>query len=251
MTAKRYAALLLDLDGTLIGRDQRISPRVADSVREAATRLEVSIASGREPSHVIRFASELALTAPQASDNGALILDPATGDEIWSESLDRASTQKIVERLRRLDLAFLATHPGGTVTDYRQVLGRTMTRVSALDLEEGEADRLVAAFQANTSLHVVKVALPYNGMWAVDFTSAGVHKGTAALHIAERLGVDGSQMIAVGDSYNDLPMLEASGLRIAMGDAPDELKAIADYVAPSVDDDGLAIAIDEFVLPGL
>jgi hydroxymethylpyrimidine pyrophosphatase-like HAD family hydrolase len=58
-------------------------------------------------------------------------------------------------------------------------------------------------------------------------------------------------MIAAGDSYNDLPLLEVCGLRIVMGDAPDELKAIADYVAPSIDEDGLAVAIEEFVLPRL
>ena len=64
-------------------------------------------------------------------------------------------------------------------------------------------------------------------------------------------GLDPEQLIAVGDSYNDLPMLEACGLGIAMGDAPSELKSIADYVAPSVDEDGLAVAIQEFVLPRL
>ena len=58
-------------------------------------------------------------------------------------------------------------------------------------------------------------------------------------------------MIAAGDSYNDLPMLKACGLRIVMGNAPDALKAIADYVAPSVDDDGLATAIEDFVMPKL
>ena len=68
---------------------------------------------------------------------------------------------------------------------------------------------------------------------------------------AELNGIETSQIIAAGDSYNDIPLLEACGLRIAMGNAVPELKALADYVAPSVDQDGLATAIDEFVLPRL
>ena len=62
-------------------------------------------------------------------------------------------------------------------------------------------------------------------------------------------GIDLADSVFYSDSYNDLPLLEVCGLRIVMGDAPDELKAIADYVAPSIDEDGLAVAIEEFVLP--
>ncbi len=69
--------------------------------------------------------------------------------------------------------------------------------------------------------------------------------------LAELAGVAPHQMIAAGDSYNDLPMFRACGLGVAMAGAPDELLALADYVAPSVDEDGLAVAIDEFVLPRL
>ena len=64
-------------------------------------------------------------------------------------------------------------------------------------------------------------------------------------------GADQSQITAAGDSYNDVPLLKAAGLRIAMGDAPDELLALADYIAPPVEEDGLAVAIEEFVLPRL
>ena len=77
-----YRLLLLDLDGTLLGRDGRISLRVADAVRWASAKLMVSIATGREIQDVRRFASELGLTAPQICDNGALILDPTTGSPL-------------------------------------------------------------------------------------------------------------------------------------------------------------------------
>ena len=118
-------------------------------------------------------------------------------------------------------------------------------------MEEAVADDLVAAFESNAGLHVVKASLPYNGLWAVDFTRAGVTKATAVKELARMLGTSPDLMIAVGDSYNDTPLLEACGLAIAMGQAPDELKAIADFVAPTVDEDGLAVAIEELVMPRL
>ena len=249
MRAGHYKLLLLDLDGTLLGRDGRVSPRVARAVGVAAERLDVSIATGREPEDVLRFARQLGLTAPQMSDNGALVLDPATGKAVWSSPLGAESSRLVAARLRELQLAFLATHPGGTLTAFADNPGMELTRISALDLQEGQADRLVEEFSPHEGLEAVKVFLPYNGMWAVDFTRAGVNKATGALKLAELAGVDAGQIIAAGDSYNDLPLLQASGLRIAMADAPDELKAVADYVAPTVDEDGLAVAIEEFILP--
>ena len=124
-----------------------------------------------------------------------------------------------------------------------------LTRVSALDLEDSKADEVVGLFSRHPDLHVVKVYLPYNGLWAVDFTRDGVNKATAVKWLSSNLGLDAASLIGAGDSYNDLPLLESCGLRIVMGNAPDELKEIADYVAPSVDEDGLAVAIEEFILP--
>jgi hydroxymethylpyrimidine pyrophosphatase-like HAD family hydrolase len=63
------------------------------------------------------------------------------------------------------------------------------------------------------------------------------------------MGVEVSQFVAAGDSYNDLPLLKTCGLAIAMGGAPAEIKVVADYIAPSVEEDGLAVAIEEFVWP--
>ncbi len=246
-----YRLLLLDLDGTLLGRNGRISPRVASAVQQASERLLVSIATGREITDVLRFASQLGLTAPQICDNGALILDPATGEVLFTWPLRDGTSSTVLERLHSLGMDYIATHPGGAVRPPggREVAG--LVRISALDLSEDGADRLVDDFADNTALEVVKAHLPYNGLWAVDFTRAGVHKGAAAAWIQERAGVAVAQTIAAGDSYNDLPLFRASGLRIAMADAPRELQDLADFVAPSVDEDGLAVAIEDFLMPML
>lgn len=244
-----YRLLLLDLDGTLLGRDGRISPRVANAVRWASERLTVSIATGREIKDVRHFASELGLTAPQICDNGALILDPTTGNPLFTWPLGDGPSSAVTERLLALGTDYIATHPGVTLRPSSGRWVEGLVRISALDLPEGGADRLVNEFAGNADLEVMKAYLPYNGLWAVDFTHAGVNKGTAARWVQERTGANVAQTIAAGDSYNDVPLFRASGHRIAMADAPEELKAMATFVAPSVDEDGLAVAIENFAVP--
>ncbi|GAG40119.1 unnamed protein product, partial [marine sediment metagenome] len=76
----------------------------------------------------------------------------------------------------------------------------------------------------------------------------GVDKGTALAWVAEGLGISREATMAIGDSGNDAGMIAWAGLGVAMGNASAEAKSVADYVAPSVDDDGLAEAIERFCL---
>ena len=244
-------AAVLDLDGTLIGPNQQISAGVMRAVSLLSSQIPVSIATGREPVGTLKFARLLGLTAPQICDGGATILDPANGEILWTSPLEPGVAQEVLNLLHVEGAAFFATHPGGSWTDFSQIIHWNLTRVSAVDLEEPAADALVSRFIANPDLHAVKVVLPYNNRWAVDFTHSGIDKAAAARELSQMIGVETGSMVAAGDSYNDLPMLQLCGLSVAMGNAPAELKAIADYVAPPVEEDGLAVAIEKFVLPRL
>jgi len=246
-----YSLFILDLDGTLVGRDEQISARVFDSIRMVAKRITVSIATGREPVDTLRFADHLRLKAPLICNNGAMIVDSTTGRPLWSVPIGRERTKILATRLQLLGTSFIATHPCGTITDAAKVAEQEVNRISALDLDESRADQLILDLGDLSDLYAVKVFLPYNGLWAVDFTLNGVDKGSGVRKLAEIQGVDVKKTIAVGDGMNDLPMLQVCGLSIAMAGSPEEVKAAAHYLAPSVDDDGLAVAIEEFVLPNL
>ena len=249
----RPSALLLDLDGTLIGRDERVSPRVAEAVRKAARRMPVSIVTGREPTDVLRFSRELGLTTPQVCDGGASVLDPVSGDYLWRLPLTPDAAGSILDGLRAVEAAFIATHPTGVFTHANgsglDVLVRDFNRISALDLGREAAEVMAARFSSDPDVHAVKSYLPYNGLWAVDFTHAQVNKAVGAAWATRTMDIRLHQAAAVGDSFNDLPLLEACGVRVVMGDAPAALKAIAHFVAPSVEEDGLAVAIEEYLLP--
>ena len=108
---------------------------------------------------------------------------------------------------------------------------------------------MIAGMSDESGLDMVKVWLPYNRLWAVDFTRSGINKGTALRILCDMTGIAPSHTIAVGDSFNDLPLMETAGLGIAMGNAPQEVRDAAKYVVPPVEQDGLAHAIDRHILP--
>ncbi|HIM36489.1 MAG TPA: HAD family phosphatase [Dehalococcoidia bacterium] len=244
-------AAVLDLDGTIMGRDEKVSARVAAAVGRLRELIPVSIATGREANHAVEYAQQLRLTAPQICDGGAAILNPGNKDPVWSAPLEAQLARKIIHSLHDNGTEFIATHPQGSIKTIDGLSDINVIRVSALDMDEESADQVVVQFQTEPELHLVKVYLPYNDLWAVDFTKIGVDKAAGTRRLAQMIGVEVGDMVAAGDSYNDLPLLTACGLAIAMGTAPQELRAVADYVAPSAEEDGLAVAIDEFILPRL
>ncbi len=242
-------AAALDLDGTIIGPDERITPAVMDAVARLTARIPVFIATGREPHDVFNYARQLGLTGPQLSDGGAAILDPVGCRHIWSANLGPDLAPDVLELISEMNTNFVATHVQGTFRHLSQIPDWDIVRISALDLSRQAAEALTGRFAGHPLMTVILASLPYNGLWAVDFTRSGVDKGSGISRMGEMLGVKPPEMACVGDSYNDLPMLRACGLPIVMGGAPEELQELTGHIAPAVEDDGLAFAIDNYILP--
>ena len=242
-------AAALDLDGTIIGPDELITPVVADAIGRLSARIPVFIATGREPRDVFEYARQLGLTGPQLSDGGAAILDPVACRHIWSANLGPELSPEVLRLIERLDGHFVATHVQGTFRRVGDIPDGDVVRISVLDLSREEAETLVRRFRGHPQISVILASLPYNGLWAVDFTRSGVDKGSGIARMSEMLRVEPVNIACVGDSYNDLPMFAVCGLAIAMGGAPEELIALASHVAPTVGKDGLAFAIDHHILP--
>ena len=129
MSSASYKLFLVDLDGTLIGSDSKISPEVSRAVARVSGILDVAIATGRERAHVIRFARELGLSTPQLADGGAMILDPLAGTAIWSSPLGRlvperssiasaAWKSRSSPPIRRAPLPVSPRSPTGTSSGY-------------------------------------------------------------------------------------------------------------------------------------
>ena len=245
----RIRAAALDLDGTIIGPDELIAPTVKDAIGRLSARIPVFIATGREPQDVFEYARQLDLTGPQLSDGGAAILDPVAQRHLWSANLGPELASEVLGIIGELDSSFVATHGRGTFRRVADIPDWDIVRISALDISREEAEGLTERFRDHPRMSAILASLPYNGLWAVDFTLKGVDKGTGIARMGEMLGVKPSEMVCVGDSYNDLPMFAAAGLAIAMGGAPDDIKSAAALTVPTVEEDGLAYAIDYHILP--
>ena len=262
----KFEGLLLDLDGTILRPDQVISDNVAQAISSIRERIPVCILTGRELAEVLDYASILGLKTPQACDAGSTIVSASSHKVLWAVSLSKHEVDLILDELKTSRLEFFATRPDGVNTninsdsyikksnwinsDWDDAKRYEFTRISALNLSDQDACELENRLR-NANMNITKAFLPYNGLWAVDFTHENINKGTAAAKIAEFLGQDLASFVAVGDSYNDKSMLDCVGFSVAMGNAPNSMTTSADYIAPTVEDDGLATVINEIVIPGL
>ena len=227
----------------------QITPRVKNAITRAAEHLSVGIVSSREHKTVAEVAVGMGLHGLQIAEGGARIFSPDTLEAPWIRYLAPDDARGVMAYLESNELPFSAVDGAGSVETLAEVADWRITRISATALTPPQARDIAARFGAITDIHTVMIVRIDNGDWMVDFTHSTATKAAAVEAYASLHGIAPSQVIAAGDSYNDLPLLEACGLRVAMGNAVPELKAMADYVAPTVDEDGLAVAIEEFVLP--
>ena len=103
----------------------------------------------------------------------------------------------------------------------------------------------------DSSLHFTWTKTPaYPDIDFVNVLAPRVSKGKALTALVSHLGLSLGEVIAIGDGSNDIPLLTSAGLAIAMGNASDELKAVADYITLDIDHGGVAVAIKKFLLRG-
>ena len=261
--------IALDLDGTLIGPDWRVGE--ADSAAVAAARergVTIVINTARWYGLALRTAKYLELRAPLICHSGAHIREPDDGRELLH--------LRMAPEPARAVAAFCDEHGFET---YTTVDGVTYIRASweaGIDpqrLPEGmhvakthaehvtspatgfviigeEAVRAVVDALAERYAGVLSFSAGWSDAFppALTVTAAGADKGRGLRLVCEHLGVPPEEAMAIGDTAQDLPMLEAAGIGVAMGSAPEDVKAKADAVAPSNAEGGVGWAIRRFVL---
>jgi Cof subfamily protein (haloacid dehalogenase superfamily) len=266
----------LDVDGTLTTSRHEITPAVRAAVSRALSRgLEVVLATGRRYRDVLGIAVELGITRPLVTASGALVKEPRTHRTLarsrFADTVLPAVLATIVDSgheavvytdsfAEGFDFLWRGTErPGAGLAEYldwNRHLARTApdllenppadifagfafgSRPAMLALEE----RLLERFGRNVSVHVIRS--PRYRDWLCEVAPGGVTKWSGVAAIAERLGVPAGAICAVGDDMNDLPMLAAAGIGVAMANAVEPVLRAARAVAPSNDEDGLATLLD-------
>jgi len=256
------------LDGTLMGDDQIISPRVRHAIAAAQDRgVVVTLATGRMFDVTLARALDLGITAPLICYQGGLIQAPDSDTPLYRATMSAALVREVLEwRAQRGWHVVLYADSDVFIAErrypesfYRAMLGERLVWVDDLSsvLEQHEPIKFLAVAEpAEADLIEAEMRRRFEGRMEVVRSHAmfvegnplGVLKGDALRRLAEHLGVPQAQVMALGDQDNDASMIAWAGVGVAMGNGSRATRAAADWIAPSLADDGAAVAIERFVL---
>jgi 5-amino-6-(5-phospho-D-ribitylamino)uracil phosphatase len=276
-----YRLLAIDIDGTLVNSRDELTPATrAALARAGAAGIRVVLATGRRYSHALALVEPLEIDVPLVTASGALVKDPKGHRTLYQARFEPQTlldAMAIVER-HGFDAALCAdTFAEGFDFYYPRLEPRTpeLAYYLAKNPARGrhwpemaqspppgvfggfvvgtleQMQELEAAIQGEMSgkVHTHVLHPPrYRGFFT-EIAPPGVTKWSAIQRLAKQWGIAESEICAVGDDVNDIQMIRAAGLGVAMGNAQPAVKAAADRIAPTHDEDGL-VQVVEWVMGG-
>ncbi|MGQ9542050.1 MAG: Cof-type HAD-IIB family hydrolase [Armatimonadota bacterium] len=262
MASLPFDLVAVDLDGTLVDEHNRCSPIDLRAMHAVAQRgAYVVIASGRMHAATERFWHEAGLNAPILSYNGAMIKHPRDGFIWFHLTVPAPLADEIVDFCEANGYHlnyYLNDHlyvkqetswsrlyhqrtgsiiePVGHLTRFR---GQSPTKLILIDTPQ-TTDNLHEMFRERFGerLNIIKSNEEY-----LEFMHPGANKARTLQRLAYQLGVTRERVLAIGDGNNDIPMLRWAGYSVAMGNAKPAVKELAHWIAPPIEQNGLAVAL--------
>ncbi len=260
--------LLSDIDGTLLRPDHTLSQANINAVarlREAG--IQFSLASSRPPRAMRQQIRALGVELPTVGFNGANIVD-AEGHVIFACRIEPQAAKTCIEFLSQHPVAiwvfaddrWLLLDPAGDYVEHeRNTLGYDPVHVSSFAPYLQSVDKIVAASRDFDLLKQLEGELnpliaqqafaARSQLYYLDITALAANKGNALITLARQLDIELAHTAAIGDGGNDVAMFKQAGLSIAMGQAEDSVRSQADVVTGSNLEDGVATAIERYILP--
>jgi len=266
--------LVLDIDGTIAGKSNDITETVKEAIRAVQAKgIQVAIATGRMYRSALRFHREIGSTLPLLAYQGGWIQDPATGKIHRHLPVPAQTARQLLDYFEQPELrSLLSVHfyindqlyvreitpetqiyaqRSGIepipVGDLRNTLTTEPTKILALSDDIALINNLLGTMRKRYT--PAELYMTTSVATFFEATNPLVNKGTAVRYLAEEmLGLSSANVMTIGDNFNDLEMIEYAGMGVAMGDAPADVQAIAQWVAPSVEQDGVAAAIEALIL---
>ncbi|MBO8129376.1 MAG: HAD family phosphatase [Peptococcaceae bacterium] len=261
-----YRLIAIDLDDTLLGKDLVIAPRNLQAIRHAKEKgVIVTLATGRMHRSAAAVAQQIGIGGPIIAYQGASVKNVTTGEVLVHYTVPLALARDIIrvvkpygyhinvyvndelymERLteegrRYAKLSGVEAHPVGDLREFLKADPTKVVVISGEDQIEELLQEMKPRFGAH--LHVTKSKPVF-----LEFSHPRATKGQALAFLARYYGIDRREVMAIGDGYNDVDMVEYAGLGVVVGTARDEIKHRADYVTSS-GEEGVAEAIEKFVL---
>lgn len=243
-----FQLIALDLDGTLLNKRKEISEENIKWIKAAAKAgMKVTLATGRPIRDVVGYAAQLEIECPLVINNGSEVWK--TSDIIHSRrELAPGLIIKLFELLQSYgeELDFWAHTVGGKIDKTNIPAEPATVQWLQFAFRSGNAVLLNEIRERLASWDAFEISNSH--MTNIECNAIGVNKASGLQEVCALIGIDMSQVIAIGDSLNDIPMIREAGLGIAMGNAQQAVKEVADLVAPGNQEDGVARMIERHLL---
>jgi len=265
-----YKLIAVDMDGTLLNEKKEISNRCKNAIfklKEEGKKLV--IATGRPLNGVMQYIEKLNLFDENdyvVAFNGALVQSTKTKQIIFNKPLSLDAYKELYEISQELGVHIHALTDSSVLTPENNPYTEIESRMNHIPTIVGAVDRVDAATIIVKVMFVddpakLDAAIPQIPDWVrekytilrsapyfLEFLDKSVNKGTGVSAIVKKLGLKREEVICVGDAGNDMDMIQYAGLGVAMGNAFDEIKSVADYITHTNEEDGVAHVIEEFML---
>ena len=246
----KYRLLALDLDGTVLTKDGQITAETKLAIsRATAAGVVVILATGRGLHQEIEvFREALKLETPMVLANGG---------EIWAGTghiLERHYIhKKDVRMLHAMSIEAKADFGGYSVERVTEEMNVWTDEMFDYDwmtfsiwhIDPLACDQLRKQMEHSTTLEVI-----HSTPTGLDFSLKGISKESGVRRICEHLSIDMASVMAIGDNLNDFNLVQSAGLGVAMGNADDKLKQVADRITDSNEENGVAKAINRYLFEG-
>lgn len=263
--------LVLDLDGTLTNSEKKITPKTKKALMEMQEKGHtVVLASWRPTPGITPLAKELELEKNGGyilSFNGGQITNCKTGKIVYQKTLPPEVVPKLFDLADKLDIGLLSYERDSIITgmhyDEYIDIEKKINRLPVKQMENitdyidfplnkclGTADPEVAA-QAEKEYEKMfgkTLCISRSEPFFIEITPMGIDKAASLERFCKLTGNKRENLIACGDGFNDVSMIEYAGLGVAMANAQAAVKEVADYVTASNDEDGVAKVIYKFIL---
>lgn len=258
----RPRLVALDVDGTIVDHQNRLSQRVRDAIRAIrAQGVPVVIATGRAVPGVYDVLDKLGFREGYGvASNGSVVFEVDPFEVVHASTFDaREAVRRVLERVpealvavEEIGIGYRVnrTFPDGEISgevildEVERMVSQPVTRVvvRAPDHSREEFSSLVE----DLGLDGTNYYIGYTA-W-LDLAPDGVSKASGLDHVCSFLDVEAADVLAVGDGNNDIEMLQWAGRGVAMGQAPSTLVDVADAVTGAVEDDGLATELERYLV---
>lgn len=279
-TGAAIRMLALDVDGTLLDSRHQLTPRTLQALESAAARgIVFVLATGRRTTFVKPIAEQLPGTVYLIASNGAIVR-PLRGDDLFTRLLPRNRARQVVQALdawrRHAVVTFPVEGTGELVMEDAADALRTfpgwlqqnlpwvrfcdpleaslcidpvqlMYGGTVAQMEQARQELLAA--ECSRWLRLSQTVYPHRDLSILDVLDHDVNKGAALARLAARLGIAGQEILAIGDNFNDIAMLEFAGTSVLMGNASPDLDRPGWHRTLDNDHDGVAWALDHWLFP--